>query len=916
MNKWIRVSLYLVLGLLVGAIGSLVYISYHDVARQYVKEKLVESFKENYNCAFDGSVDQINIFFLSCRLNNVSVTPLDISDGDWFVSIDRCDIDLSWFSLLWHHLFLVKGSCEHLVMHESFEKQPYQLADFLHKLSQGPGAERVRYDTLSIVDGVLSFADVNNKFRWNCSYTANLAQDGEYIQAYMHLQEGNASVSGRNVIDEITGSLRCRLPYKFDVKNLYLHADLRMKLPDLQGEEDVSLFGEFDAGDGTFVIENKSGLFTINPVKVNCSDTQALVSMSMLVTPKLLTVLGIPKSLQEKIRGGCSLHADADLYDLSKTVKIALAVDKVVYNDFVLFNDFSFNVYPNDQDYLGEIVADGLAISGPITFDNKRFHADFVNKKDISLFNGQWNVKANNGAVKIDLNEQDGLVGVYDLYATKKHQADPVHLSGSIFLDQQNIKLNGKLDNKEYECTCAYNPFVLDTCIVRDGEKVLVNFHADEQNPKRLLGSVDFNYIKEVLPAYWKPSFTQEGAFIFEGEIIDGVYHVHVQTDNAHIRIPQVYNVVQSFHASAEVDLYNRSLALKDLACSLYEGDISCGQARFLFDERGKLSFVHAPLLFENVMLSGYKGVFATFSGKLHCEKRHSNPFIVSGFLVADKVQLKGNILSKEFQDQVIGSVDYGSSIQNAFDCDLNVHIMTRDGVDVQTSFIKTDLRGKVDVTGTFHKPQIQGSIYLSGGSFAFPYKSLDIMHGKISCLPGKSFDPFIEVVARGKLKRYEVTMRVMGSMSDQKISFDSVPHLEEAQIIGLLLVGSEDHSLSTMAPAFLMQSLQELVFGPAVSKSNLNSFFDTLLKPFKRVRFIPQFTNQTGRGGMGGIIEVDATEKLSGRIDSNFMHLEDTKFEINYAATDEITFRALKEGSSGYGGEVEMRWSFNKFGK
>ena len=83
-------------------------------------------------------------------------------------------------------------------------------------------------------------------------------------------------------------------------------------------------------------------------------------------------------------------------------------------------------------------------------------------------------------------------------------------------------------------------------------------------------------------------------------------------------------------------------------------------------------------------------------------------------------------------------------------------------------------------------------------------------------------------------------------------------------------------------------------------------------MQSLKYVRFIPQFTNQTGRGGVRGIFEVDATEHLQGKIDTNFAHLEDTKFDIDYAATDDVTFRLQKDGPSTYGGQVEFRWKFS----
>ncbi len=84
------------------------------------------------------------------------------------------------------------------------------------------------------------------------------------------------------------------------------------------------------------------------------------------------------------------------------------------------------------------------------------------------------------------------------------------------------------------------------------------------------------------------------------------------------------------------------------------------------------------------------------------------------------------------------------------------------------------------------------------------------------------------------------------------------------------------------------------------------------LLQSLKYVRFIPQFTNQTGRGGVRGIFEVDASDRLQAKIDTDFAQLEDTKFDVDYAATDDVTFRLQKDGPSTYGGQVEFAWKFS----
>jgi translocation and assembly module TamB len=217
-----------------------------------------------------------------------------------------------------------------------------------------------------------------------------------------------------------------------------------------------------------------------------------------------------------------------------------------------------------------------------------------------------------------------------------------------------------------------------------------------------------------------------------------------------------------------------------------------------------------------------------------------------------------------------------------------------------------------VHIGNTAKQPEIEGTIDLVSGELKFPYKSLFITHGQILITPKSSTEPTIEFIAKGKLKRYEITMRASGTMMETQIHFESSPYLTEEQIISLLLVGSQDNSLSVVMPAMFMQKLQEIVFGPAISKSKLDVLFNRLLQSFKNVRIFPQFTNQTGRGGVRGVVEVDATDRLHGRIDSNLMQLEDTIFEADYMLTDDVMVRAIKDGPSTYGGEVEMRWKFS----
>jgi hypothetical protein len=73
----------------------------------------------------------------------------------------------------------------------------------------------------------------------------------------------------------------------------------------------------------------------------------------------------------------------------------------------------------------------------------------------------------------------------------------------------------------------------------------------------------------------------------------------------------------------------------------------------------------------------------------------------------------------------------------------------------------------------------------------------------------------------------------------------------------------------------------------------------------------VPSFADQTGRGGLRWALELDLNDNLRASIQKNFSQLEDTKFEVEYAITDDILVRGIKDEHNDLGGEVELRWKF-----
>ncbi|MCK5632119.1 hypothetical protein KAH94_00040, partial [bacterium] len=130
-------------------------------------------------------------------------------------------------------------------------------------------------------------------------------------------------------------------------------------------------------------------------------------------------------------------------------------------------------------------------------------------------------------------------------------------------------------------------------------------------------------------------------------------------------------------------------------------------------------------------------------------------------------------------------------------------------------------------------------------------------------------------------------------------------------QILSLLLAGSEQDSLNILMTALFMQNMKGLIFGSDHSPTGVRSMFAKFFKPFERIHLVPSFTDQTGRGGLRGALEIDVSERWRAMIQKNFSLTEDTKVEVEYLLSDDVSLRGVRDERGDISAEVEMRWKF-----
>lgn len=120
--------------------------------------------------------------------------------------------------------------------------------------------------------------------------------------------------------------------------------------------------------------------------------------------------------------------------------------------------------------------------------------------------------------------------------------------------------------------------------------------------------------------------------------------------------------------------------------------------------------------------------------------------------------------------------------------------------------------RGEKDLTLTGEVRVRHGWIYLYGRRF-------DPERAVVTFTGGREIDPSLDVVLRSRVGEYEVRTIVKGTASKPKLSFESDPSLDDADILALLMFGRPVHQLDEGEKTSLEQQAASFAAGYAANK-------------------------------------------------------------------------------------------------
>lgn len=914
----IRVIRQILIALCIGCMATFWFMQKDERVQQYIGAKFRTTFEKAIGCTFEGKPTNVNFFSPSLTFSNVRVYSQD--NPGWMWTAQQFTASCSWWHLIMYRAVDLRVTLEDLYMDSEIINGKPAVADHMKKLFMGLKVGLpIELKSVNFKHAACCLKDEEHKMQARFVWQNELKKMQGRMKTSGYLLDGSMKVGDRVMFESLRGSLHADIGKSQDDEDTTLSADCSVELPYLpKTMRQTFISGSWKGNHGAFSLKNVHEQVKIDPIQIFYDGTRARCSIRGSVPLASLWRFVQNDASKDELSGSCSLLCDMRYEDNECAVSGRISVDDCAYKNRGLGSGVL--TYARQQgEWKGSVRASQKGIYGvkgawqwqeaTRTGSLKIANNDIIQLPEVS----RMLIKPGALQCALTVDAAGHVAGSYKTALTSLWNDTLLQCEGMLAADQTQISSNGSIQGNPYECVFQLEPTLYLSSFHYDDKAgaPLIKMSADTVDQSMVHAVIGLPFIRTLSEqTYNKWPMHVEGSIAASiKKDVDGM-HIAFTTVDGLIRLPQTYNVMRDGKCSMHINTNDRIITIQDLTLQFNEGTVAINRAVVHYDEHNTPIFMHVPILADSLMLNMEQGLFAKVSGYALLSKLNNKPTDVTANLIIDRAYMKENLLSGTFHKNLFRYTG-GPFASYRGDTTCDIRVTSRVPVRVKTPFLETAVRVNLQVKNNFKDPQVTGSIDLLSGFLAFPYRPLYITKGTIYFLPNQLYDPAIELVAKNKIKKYNVELQVTGSLQNHQIALDAAPALTEEQIIALLLVGSEEESLNVVMPALIMKNLQTIMFGYDQSSRALDKIFSSLLQPFNRIHVVPSFNDKTGRGGLRGAIEIDVNDRWRALIQKNFSLTEDTRLEVEYLVSDEISVRGVANERRDVGAEVEMRWKF-----
>lgn len=909
----LNIATKIVVGLFLGCLITIFFAQYDPWIQEQSAAFIIRHTQKALGCTLHGTIKSINLFDPAIEFKDMQAVAIDPSKEDWRWSCASYKTGFSWWRLFLYGTVDLWITIDQLSIESAIENRTLAIEQHLKKIFLSDQSA-VSLLIKSIVAHKISATLFDRNKGWEMFVRGNFFAHRlkNSLKSMLFFTDGAMHYDNFCYLKLANGTIKSTVEFKAGVAQSQSELELAIDSACFD-ENRCYLSGSYADQRAQLCLKTLNNNLIFDPIVIEHNDNQWQIDLKGKLPFAWIWNLVYKKTGKKSpISATASVEVKGPLS--GDSLEGLIVLDSLCYGDYITNGSCRLQAMHNK---VGVISKFDITVPQYGEFSGSSSWHYAPEQGTLKLTNSSqtnipyltyWKLIPHALHAEIAWDKQGLLRGNYWYGATHQLLKTKSKGRGVFVRDGKRMKIGGFIGDNRYRINGnPAKPLYLESARYIDAKKnTLIEIASDKTGKSALVGSMQIPFARSLVQALFDYDLQGEGLFRFT---IDNKapLTLHLNLENGIVRLPQTYNFIDRLHADFIYQKRANCLIINDLFCGLHAGSIMAKTASLYLDDKGAIRFAHIPLLLDSCLFNSNKDLFAMLSGAIALVKKENKPWKVRGDIFFDESQLKENIFAQELQKKIMQSealffIKKSDAIQSS------LHISSKQPIRIDTPFLEANAGIDIHVKKNLFDPKITGKIVVQSGMLKFPYKPLHVTQAAITFSPQQSSnDPAIELIAKNSIRQNNVTLHVTGSLKDHHIILESTPPLTQEQIIALLVTGSPQDSVGAMMPTLMVQNLTQMIFGSG-QESLWERYFNRTGKQFN-IHFIPSFTDQTGRGGLRGALEIDVNNRCRALIQQNFSLTEDTKFELEYLLSDDVTIRAIRDERKDIGTEVEMRW-------
>lgn len=876
------------------------------VVQDLVRARLFDWYEQSLGCSATCERLSFSLMSSTIELTHVQVQPRDQA-STWRWESDRVELHASWFGLLFQRIFDLSITLDGAALYSEVSGRRIALVEeHFKRYFAGPQTLPLRIQQIVLRHAHWLVRDQEHAVDLDLVFSCDYKRMGSTYGFNIHCDDGALLYDSRVIMQSLKGYWQSVLDWtsgSVDVKGqgqgevTFLHgehAEFCYWEAKKDGDAATAMLWRPESGDHVTASFKK----TATDIELDASLSFTLSRLAEHCVPHVYA-----RMVQGQVKGECHAHL-GDTCDGLLTV----TVSDGGYGKHQLFKEALFSMplkkgtaYAGDMalTFSHDTVCRGTWSWSP---EKREGAARLINHKGVEL--GLFSLKP-------DAHIADGYVATSVLQVPDDEDQERSFLvKAKAHYCKGALQLQAERDAEQFFLAGQLGEVIRITTLrwIDGANKTLIDLAYSPSEGHRINGVIDVGAVQRLLKRVAGFDLHGEGVVEVRGHYDKGQYELSLDAPKIAVRLPHIYNVVNALNGKLTFDPQSSLLEITDVQCSLHRGSLSVPRATFQYNSDEESLTYEVPCMLTSFWFNLEKDLYALFSGSLVFKKEKDALPLLSGEVWVDRAHVSESAFAMPFihHGKQVGALGFSSPLPVL---GLNVTVRSKNPVRVSMARLEGDAYIDMHVGNTTTEPSLSGSIRVATGTIVFPYKPLMIRKAQLTFTPQQSFDPAIEVFAKNTIKGYDISLLVNGTLSAHDLRLQSAPPLTEEQIIGLLYTGSDQGVLGAVVPS--VENLASLFLKNDGRSSKNNTGKHSWRETLRHIHLVPSFTDQHGRGGLRGTLEVEINDRWRALMQKNFSLSEDTRFELDYAVSDDMCVRALRDERRDIGAEVEMKVKF-----